>query len=758
MKTIKKRSGNTYVYRGVFIIFIVVCIVTGGFCFQYYNRLQKTIRDESSGYLMEISRRIGSNIDRIIDDNYAVLNTLGSVIRTSQAESFTDIRRIVDTQKNYWNYQEVLFIDENGNAYNSYGKSVSLNNDTYFINAVINKKQGISATQMIDNQECIMVTIPVDDMVIDEKKMVALATSYSPAFFDKILSMTAFNGEAFSCIVSNAGTILVRSTAPDSIKSGYNVLTTIGESKLDEGVSIEKVKQDISDNYSGEIGFTLNGVRNYMVYMPISPENWYLFTFVPASAVNEKSDMLLKITLLIGGLITMAFAGLITFVLYISYRNKRKLEQLAYVDEVTGGNTIQKFYQDAEEALRMPDAPAYALVFTNFEKFKVLNEQFGRRACDTILREFYKIISSKLHGNECLGRQSADNFCILIEYEDEAELLKRFVAWYAGGEEYILRSKPIWLLPVVEFGVFVIGKDSIPFTQMIDRAKLALRESPHNINNRVRYAFYDDEVRRSLFREKHLEDMMEEALKHNEFQVYLQPQVNVADERIIGAEALTRWVSPYEGTIFPDEFIPQFEKNGFIVQLDLWVFEQVCSLLRRWIDHGLEPVKISVNCSRVHLKNPDFLNEYKRIAQQYLVPEQFIEIELTESVVMEDSERLTRVIHDIHSMGFRCSMDDFGSGYSSLNLIRSIPVDTLKLDKIFFRETDKDSSRTESVVGSIVSMAKALSMVTVAEGVEYLEQVEMLRKIGCDYIQGYVFAKPMPIADFERLVFGVDEK
>lgn len=209
--------------------------------------------------------------------------------------------------------------------------------------------------------------------------------------------------------------------------------------------------------------------------------------------------------------------------------------------------------------------------------------------------------------------------------------------------------------------------------------------------------------------------------------------------------------------IWPDEFIPLFEKNGFIVQVDIYVFEEVCRVLRKWMDAGKTPPKVSVNCSRVHLQDPRFLNPYRRIAEEYNIPPGLLEIELTESVVVHDSDRLLAIIDEIHEAGFSCSMDDFGSGYSSLNMIQDIPVDTLKLDRIFFHDITRDPKRMESVVDSIVRMARALSIETVAEGVEISSQVEMLRRIGCDLIQGFVFAKPMPIDAFEELAFSEEK-
>ena len=204
--------------------------------------------------------------------------------------------------------------------------------------------------------------------------------------------------------------------------------------------------------------------------------------------------------------------------------------------------------------------------------------------------------------------------------------------------------------------------------------------------------------------------------------------------------------------IYPDEFIPLFEKNGFVVQLDLWVFEEVCKMIRGWLDAGIQPVKVSINCSRVHFKKKDFFKEYITIANTYKIPPNLLELELTESLVLEDMQQFIQVIQEIREAGFGCSVDDFGSGYSSLSIIEHFPVDTLKLDKTFFRHSTKDRQRTEAVVSSIIAMAHALSMKIVAEGVEEREQVELLKRLGCHFIQGYVFAKPMPVNVFERLV------
>lgn len=738
------------IYRRVFLIFFIICILITIFSFQYYGRLASTIREESEAYLQEISRRIGANVDRIVNDNYDVLHTMAASLEYSGINKLEEAKKMLQKQKEGLGFESIFLIDQNGIAYDLSDLQTFLTLDKLVRKDLLSGKDSMSTTQLIQNKEYILFSVPLDDMNIDGKTMVALAASYAPSSFDQVLSMSSFNDQSYSQIVTMNGAVVVRSSSSYAFKSGYNIFSTlegliIGDTKLSD------VMEDMAVNASGQIRFNLDGRETYMVYTPVAPDNWYLMSFVPVEVVNEKSNLLLKSTLVICGMIAVTFAGLAAALVYIFNNHKRKLEQIAYVDEVTGGNTIQRFYELAEELLASNHNMHYALVYTNIVKFKVLNDELGRVNCDAMLRFFSEYMNTKISESECIGRQSADHFCILIQFSDEYEVLENFRKWHEQAEQIVMDMKVAWSLPVMEFGIYVIDNNTLTFPQMIDRAKLALRESPRTVDSKLRCAFYDDEVRRQLLREKQLEDRMEAALNNGEFVVFLQPKYHLPEERIGGAEALVRWKSTSEGMIFPDEFIPLFEKNGFIIQLDLYVFETVCRTLRRWIDQGMTPVRISVNCSRLHFKDKNFLTEYVRIAEEFQLDKSLIEIEVTESMVLENSVRLISIIRNIKKAGFECSMDDFGSGYSSLNLIQTIPVDVLKLDKIFFHGEGVDLSRTEAVVTNIISMAKALSMETVAEGVEEREQVDMLKRAGCDYIQGYVFAKPMDIPAFESL-------
>lgn len=752
----KKRSPGFHkrIY-GILAGFIALCLVVFLFGFQYYKSLYVTIRGESQSYLQEVSRRISENLEKTIDDNFAALYILGATLEKANSASGDKVLSLLEQQKKFWNFENLLLVDQTGTAYDITAKdSVFFAFEDSVRIQLLNKNKALTNTQMVNNKEYFIFSVPLNNVTIDGKGIIALAACYDPSALDQVLSMSSFNDQAYSQIVTKSGTVVTRATAPQALKSGYNIFSTLKQAELEDGSTLNQLQNEIRDDVVNQISFTLDGVRRYMVYTPIAyPEEWSLLTFVPSQVVNQKSEMLLQSTLIICGLIAAAFSLLVVALFSLFSANRRKLERIAYVDDITGGNTLQRFYQLAKKALEENPEKQFALLYSNIENFKVLNVQLGRKSCDVLLQHFDAFISSKLEEGECLGRHSADNFCILFHYTDMHALITRMADWETQAEVYLQQAGNSSGMPTTQFGIYIVENTTLSLPEMIDRAKMALKEALQPVVKKLSYAFYDDLVRRQLFREKQLSDMMEDALINREFQIYLQPKVRLPEEVIGGAEALVRWISASEGMIFPDEFIPLFERNGFIVRLDLYVFEEACRTMRSWIDQKVTPLKISVNCSRVHFKNPFFLTPYLRVADQYQIDHSLIEIELTESVVFENMGQLTSIIHEIHSAGFGCSMDDFGSGYSSLNLIQSIPVDTLKIDKIFFKRSPDEATRTETVVKSIVQMAQSLSLITVAEGVEYREQVEMLKRVGCDYVQGYVFAKPMAVSDFEQMAF-----
>jgi EAL domain-containing protein (putative c-di-GMP-specific phosphodiesterase class I) len=266
---------------------------------------------------------------------------------------------------------------------------------------------------------------------------------------------------------------------------------------------------------------------------------------------------------------------------------------------------------------------------------------------------------------------------------------------------------------------------------------------------------FDEEQHERLRRAQELEQSAEDALENREFVVYLQPKYKADGSKVEGAEALVRWISDDKGFIGPSEFIPLFEKNGFIRKLDEYMLDMVCALQEKWMKAGKKLITISVNVSRVHLIDSKLVERIVEIVTRHGIPRDCIELELTESAFFEDKEVLKKTIQKMSEAGFRVSMDDFGSGYSSLNSLKNLPIDVVKMDGDFFQFTE-NRQKSSIIINDAVKLIKDLHMEIVAEGIEHKEQAEYLDSIGCDLIQGYYFARPMPVADFEELVYSAE--
>lgn len=434
-------------------------------------------------------------------------------------------------------------------------------------------------------------------------------------------------------------------------------------------------------------------------------------------------------------------------------QTNQRLEQLAFVDPVTSGRNRTSFEIDAGGAVRAALPGTYVLVWLDIQKFKVINDFFGVEMGDRVLRHCYETVEAHLENGEYVARLAADGFNLLLRTAGEKELEARLNRIAEDANNFEPFRERNYLLSF-SAGIYPIDDPVLPLIKIQDRANIARQKSGGSEEHCLCIClFYSEQDRLRSLREKEMENRMHDALGRDEFVVYLQPKQSLKKAAIGGAEALVRWRAP-EGLIPPNDFIPLFEQNGFIVDLDLHVFEKVCAMLRKWLDNGVTPVPISVNMSRAHLADPQFLERYETIRRAYDVPAELLEIELTESLVFENPHLLVQFIERIRAHGYQCSIDDFGSGYSSLNLLKDMNVNVLKLDRVFFASQEADNARERTVIVSVIDLAKKLSMGTVAEGVETPRQVEFLQQADCDMVQGYVFSRPVPLAEFEQMAFG----
>lgn len=425
----------------------------------------------------------------------------------------------------------------------------------------------------------------------------------------------------------------------------------------------------------------------------------------------------------------------------------KELKYRADYDTLTGIYNKSKFFERTKVLLSNSPDEKFVFLRIDIAKFQLVNTFFGVKEGDKLL--CYMANELKRFAGESVrisyGRVEADIFCICMPYQGEQTLLEfiRYIRMCIG--QYNLEYD---IVPTI--GIYVIEDRQLSVDGMYDRANLAAKKCKGNyIRN---YAFYTADMSEELMKEQRIVNSMRSALESDEFILYLQPKYGLQDNAMEGAEVLVRWLSPSRGMVSPGEFIPVFERNGFITKLDFYVWEKTCQLLAKWLKEGKNPEPVSVNISRVSLYNPRLVEIICGLVEKYQIPPRLLQLELTESAYTNNPQAIREMMEKFQNAGFSILMDDFGSGYSSLNVLKDIAVDILKIDMKFLSDTDKQG-RSENILASVVRMAKWLDMPVVAEGVERREQVDFLRSIGCEYVQGYYFAKPMPVEEYEELAF-----
>lgn len=419
------------------------------------------------------------------------------------------------------------------------------------------------------------------------------------------------------------------------------------------------------------------------------------------------------------------------------------VDYLATYDELTGIYNKQAFYAKTKEMLLDNPDKNFDLLRINIERFKVLNDLFGESTGDKLLRyigKFLKEINLPL----CVsGRLYADNFVVCYE-AGKGDSQRMINTLQMVADSFAINNRTI-----LSFGLYRIDDKTLPVSVMCDRANMALWKAKGNFKKT--YCEYDEKMRQQVLKEQKIINAMEMAIKNKEFNLYLQPKYEIKNGTIIGAEALVRWISQENGFISPGDFIPVFENNGFVYEVDKFIWEETCRYLRKWLNEGRKVYPISVNVSRIDLYDPKLVKHLVDLREKYQLPPQYLELEITESAYTEDPEQIITITRQLREEGFVILMDDFGTGYSSLNMLKDIQIDVLKLDMGFLKSSDY-SAKGGNILTAIFKMAESLKMQAIAEGVETKEQVEFLKSIGCKYVQGFYYSKPLPVDEFEKLI------
>lgn len=433
------------------------------------------------------------------------------------------------------------------------------------------------------------------------------------------------------------------------------------------------------------------------------------------------------------------------------YTTQNEKLEMQFVDSLTGILNFDGFKIEVQRLLNENPTRPYAFWYCDIRKFKFINDVFGYGTGDRLLKHWADFLTSEMQDGETCCRVSADNMVFFYWYHKAEDIQKRFEKMVKTLSEFKELAVKRFNVELVS-GIYLIqnNPEKLSIVEMINRANIAQKSVKKLPGSQ--FALFTDEMRQKEIYEMQLLADARRAIKQGEFKLYMQPQLCIQKKapQTIRAEVLVRWAHPKNGLMMPDEFIPLFEQNGIIVDLDHYMFERTCQYLADIYSAEKTDICLTVNVSRITLFQPGFLEDFCRLKELYAIPNGCLELEFTENGVVEDFEYCARLIEALKQNGFLCTMDDFGRGQSSLNILQNLPLDVLKLDRTFFDGSHSRSSRTQTIISSVLRMAKLLSMVTVAEGIEFPEQVKLLEKMGCDYIQGYIYSKPIPAEKFKN--------
>ncbi len=509
--------------------------------------------------------------------------------------------------------------------------------------------------------------------------------------------------------------------------------------------SLNALQEDMREGESGDILFDIGEENHVTTYGPIAHTDWSLLITTDENGINNNLNASVSSILTIASFLIFLLGLAVVFSYFSSDLVVQTMQKATQTDPLTGLPNLAKLKKDMSEVLNKNQHKKYAIVKIDIENFKAINELFDFEMGNQVLKTFKTILDSIEEPSLMSARTGVDEI-MLFAGNGFLEKLERTVGFYEA--EYQKQVPQLGSHRIIfKYGRYRIDLGETDVDDIVNKVNMA-----HSMAKQSKGSYiydYDSNYKRQILRSAEITNKMADALKNKEFKTYLQPKYSIEDNTIIGAEALVRWIEPSGDMVFPDEFIPVFEKNGFVVEVDRYVLHSVCAAVKKWLDLGYGCVPISVNCSRVNLNNENLVQEIAELVDRYGIPHEYIEIELTESTLIENMERLETLFTKLHKQNFRISIDDFGSGFSSLGLLKNLTVDTLKLDKSFFRDK-KDIVRGDLIVDGIVKLAQSLNMYVVAEGIEEQEQINFLKNIGCDAVQGYFYAKPMPIDEFEE--------
>lgn len=725
------------------LIILTICMVA---CVLHvsdlYDSFRKRVQNDFNNQI-----RISSNlINTAMSQTDEYLNSfLDTLYANSQYPSGKDISLQLNELKRKDDLAEVYFFKDNGMSYDQTGLTNQESTRSLYQLVSQQKDSIILFQEPFSKEEYLIFIKPYEESPGIYSYVVGFK-SYQKLVDGDFFSYWKENGACY--IINNAGDIIIRKE--DKIipvgesDNFYSGILNCSDKTDTTKTKLNQLKYSLNKFESKSISFINDkGTRsNLYGYNLESAKNIYFVGYIVEDIllVDAKPTILRSVLTCI--VIILLMISLIIYVWGSAKQANITIEKLAYQDQVTGGMNGNYFRDKALQIMANNRETPFIAQRFDIVNFRYLNEAYGHNRADEVLKACISISRQFFSEKELCVRMDSDQF-LMLNVNDTRVDQKR--ASYIEALNEYTRSIGIKYPIRLKCGVYQVRKQDLDIDVIIDRANVARKSLDGDENKTI--AYYSDSLVRDMRKVDKIESDMNKAINAEEFKIYLQPKWNIVKNELAGAEALVRWVKPDDTIIYPNQFIPIFEKNGFIEKLDFYMLESVCKKMSDLKKKNIPIFPISVNQSRLLLHNPEYIKNITKILKKYDIPREYVELELTETVFFDDREKMIEIMKELKGLHIKLSMDDFGSGYSSLNMLKDIPFDILKIDREFFGESITSESSTW-ILQKVIEMAYGLGIDVICEGVETQDQVNILKQIGCYLVQGYFYSRPIPMEEF----------
>ncbi|HGT1504321.1 TPA: EAL domain-containing protein [Clostridioides difficile] len=738
-------TGRNKSFTLITILFLTSLFLTMGYI--YIEDTKHLLMSEAKIHIKEVAVQGSQLAQRQIEKDLDVLNIFSNYYASNpDIPNEEKMKNLLDEMENQ-KFYTMAIVDINGNAENTKGDKFSVKDREFFKNSIKGKKYVSSPYVDEVNKSIKKIAISVP-LLNNDKVVGVLYCTYNINTLMKLINISFYENNSISYVVKNDGTIILHPQGDSLSKNIYKLLEQ--DNDIQE---VNRLKKELQENKTGATVLNMLEERRYLGYATMDNGNsennyikdWNLIFSIPETVVFSNSKQIINRAVYAVLSIVLIFVAIIFYIIYIKKSNEKEILSLAYEDKVTYIGNQNKFYRECSKYLLDKPSLNYIIVYFDINNFKMINDTFGYEFGDNLLITIAKALKEELTEGEVYARLSSDYFAIFCDYKNGRNKIIRKLDNIRSNIESNLSIVFEISLCV---GIYFVEEGEVDIQKAVNKANMARSVAKgKNIN----YAIYNEDVRNKLSEESMILDDIKIALVKNQFEVYYQPKFSLVTGEMIGSEALIRWNHPEHGFISPAVFIPIAEKSKLILKIGRFVFERVCNDLYEWKKQGKKIVPVSVNLSRVELYQPDIVKFINKTIKMYNLSSDFIEIEITETVAINELNILKNVLNELRTYGFSISMDDFGTGYSSISCLRDMPIDILKLDKSFLGGIEHDE-RSRNIAKSIVSLAKSLDLVVIIEDVESKEQAELMKQFGCDLVQGFYFARPMPAKNFLDLL------